>query len=196
MSGSTDKAVCVAALYVDPEGVYAGLEGVDVWDEARDARLYAGPWPVVAHPPCNRWSLLAMIRPHLIGQDSGCFAAALEAVRRFGGVLEHPAYTLAWRCFGLPRPPGYGWGGEMFGDGWVCQVDQGLYGHEMRKLTWLYAVGCDLPQLRWGDGGRRELTVRDNYGGGPRQAKRSATPAEFRDVLLELARSARIEVAA
>src|SRR5258708_3804871 len=49
----------VAALYVDPNGVYASLPGVEVWDEARDARLYAGPWPVVAHPPCARWCRLA-----------------------------------------------------------------------------------------------------------------------------------------
>lgn len=26
----------VAALYVDPRGVYANLPGVDVWDAARD----------------------------------------------------------------------------------------------------------------------------------------------------------------
>lgn len=45
----------ISALYVDPKGCYAGLEGVDLWDEARDARKYAGPWPVVAHPPCQRW---------------------------------------------------------------------------------------------------------------------------------------------
>src|SRR6266542_1132660 len=49
----------VAALYVDPNGVYASLPDVEVWDEARDARLYAGPWPVVAHPPCARWCRLA-----------------------------------------------------------------------------------------------------------------------------------------
>jgi hypothetical protein len=45
----------IAALYVQTGGCYSGLDGVDLWDEARDARGYAGPWPVVAHPPCERW---------------------------------------------------------------------------------------------------------------------------------------------
>lgn len=29
----------ISALYVDPKGCYAGLEGVDLWDEARDAQV-------------------------------------------------------------------------------------------------------------------------------------------------------------
>ena len=41
----------VAALYVDSEGVYAGISNVDAWDQARDARKYDGPYPVVAHQP-------------------------------------------------------------------------------------------------------------------------------------------------
>jgi hypothetical protein len=53
----------VAALYVDPAGVYAGLDDVDLWDEKRDARLYAGPWSVVAHPPCKSWSIMGQCRP-------------------------------------------------------------------------------------------------------------------------------------
>ena len=31
----------IAALFVATGGVYFGLPGVDPWDEARDARLYA-----------------------------------------------------------------------------------------------------------------------------------------------------------
>lgn len=44
----------VAALYVEPNGIYFGLPNVDPWDIYRDARTYPGPWPVVAHPPCKR----------------------------------------------------------------------------------------------------------------------------------------------
>ena len=35
----------IAALFVETGGCYFGLPDVDPWDEARDARLYAGPHP-------------------------------------------------------------------------------------------------------------------------------------------------------
>src|SRR5262245_42322222 len=103
----------IAALFVDPDGAYAGLPDVDVWDERRDARAYAGPHPVVAHPPCARWCRLAGLVEkrwgHKKGADGGCFASALASVRRWGGVLEHPAYSDAWLAFNLPLPPVEGW---------------------------------------------------------------------------------------
>jgi hypothetical protein len=75
----------IAALYVQRNGVYYGLDNVDPWDEERDARLYQGPHPVVAHPPCSRWCRLAGLVEarwgHKKGDDGGCFAAALHAVR-------------------------------------------------------------------------------------------------------------------
>ena len=178
----------VAALFVETNGVYFGLPGVDPWDIERDARNYRGSVPVVAHPPCNRFSRLATFRRQRDGQDGGCFAHALWAVREFGGVLEHPADSLAWQLFGLPKPAGAGWTKALGDDGWTCLVDQRWYGHEMRKPTWLYLVG-DPPQLTWGKGPRSDKSVHTSYGGGPRQAMRSRSPEPFRDLLIGMARS-------
>lgn len=179
----------IAALYVDPNGSYANLFGVEVWDEVRDARLYAGPWPVVAHPPCARWSIMGNCRGYRDGQDGGCFEAALACVRKFGGVLEHPRHTLAWKWFELPRPTAEGWTRSLLDDGYVCEVDQRLYGHEARKPTWLYYVGSEPSPMRWGQGSRGHVTVGRGYGGGSDRSKmRSATPPEFRTALIAMAR--------
>ncbi len=182
----------IAALYVEKGGVYYGLKDVDPWDEERDAQMYDGPWPVVAHPPCARWSIMGNCRPeHVKGDDGGCFAAALDAVREFGGVLEHPRHSLAWREFGLPRPATGGWAQSFSDDGWTTEVDQAEYGHPARKLTWLYYRGPEPPALRWGGGSMRAMRTADNGGGG--HDTRSRTPPAFRDVLLDMARSALVQ---
>lgn len=179
----------IAALYVQKNGAYFGLEGVDPWDEERDARLYAGPYPVVAHPPCKVWSIMGQCRPEIIpGDDGGCFEAALVAVREYGGVIEHPALTRAFRHFGLPRPAGAGWTQIFNDDGYSCEVDQAWYGHPANKRTWLYVYGLDPPALRFGRAPFTGRTVANDGGGGRDQ--RSITPPEFRDVLIAMARSA------
>src|SRR5262245_45125893 len=119
----------IAALYVAKGGCYYGLPNVDPWDEERDARRYAGPHRVIAHPPCERWGRYwhgSPLKPHQyrLGDDGGCFAAALAAVRKFGGVLEHPAYSHAWRAHGLQWPLTRGWWpADKFG-GLTCHVEQ------------------------------------------------------------------------
>lgn len=206
----------IAALFVDADGCYSGLPGVDPWPIARDARLYAGPHPIVAHPPCQRWGRFwhgSTRKPHQfrMGDDGGCFAAALAAVRRFGGVLEHPAQSHAWDpdFFDLARPPARGgWVPADDRGGWTCHVEQGFYGHFSRKPTWLYAVGCDLPDLIWGAGEQRLHPValdRHGYakarrigmaamiGGKDKTRIREATPIQFRDVLLGIAQVCQIE---
>ena len=55
ISENEDHRAMIAALYVMRDGCYYGMPDVDPWDEERDARLYAGPYAVVAHPPCERW---------------------------------------------------------------------------------------------------------------------------------------------
>lgn len=205
--GSTELAT-VAALYVERDGVYSGLPGVEVWDEERDARLYAGPWPVVAHPPCARWCRLAGLVEarwgHRRGDDGGLFSAAIASVRRWRGVLEHPAYSAAWAEHGLPWPPtGSGWHRDIYG-GWCCYVEQSRYGHPAKKATWLYAVVADpsrLPALRWGYTHDNDVEAPVSWCGNrvrsgevrPRigHAAAAATPPAFRDALLAIARSAR-----
>jgi hypothetical protein len=188
----------IAALYVAKGGVYYGLPDVDPWDEERDARLYAGPWPVVAHPPCARWCVpLAYVNQtrygHRVGDDGGCFESALHAVRRWGGILEHPANTAAWRAFGLPKPPLGRWKGSD-AVGWVTDVSQVAYGCEASKRTWLYAHGMPCPQpLNYDRPAPRRLVsaLRRTTQTLPRLRGKaaSATPPAFRDVLLNIARS-------
>jgi hypothetical protein len=194
----------VAALYVATNGCYYGLPDVDPWDKARDARLYEGPHPVVAHPPCGPWGRYAKIHGTL-GQDDGCFAAAFRAVNDFGGVIEHPEGSHAWRAFRIPDPPrGGGWILAASSPGvWTCCVAQGNYGHRARKLTWLLFVGTNPPpSLDWSKcirrvpgadqatGMERRRLIRTGVCQRLSHRQRAATPLPFRDLLLSLARMA------
>lgn len=141
-----------------------------------------------------------------LGDDGGCFAAALAAVRHFGGVLEHPEASHAWRCFGLNAPPKTGaWVNADFFGGWTCCVEQGHFGHRARKATWLYSFGIKhLPSLKWGksaavgrldDGFHSAEERRRETRTGARQLlshrQRLATPPAFRDILISIAEAAR-----
>ncbi len=187
----------VAALYVESGGAYYGLPDIDPWDVNRDARNYRGPYPVVAHPPCQLWVNLAGVNykryggPHnRPGNDQGCFALALDAVRRWGGVLEHPAGSYAWDTFALTKPEGIGWYRARDG-GWVCEVWQSAYGHRARKRTWLYYFGAKPHELNWArEAGTHQVGWFDRAK--PTLSKREAcaTPPAFRDELILLARRA------
>lgn len=200
----------VAALFVETGGAYYGIEGVDPWDEARDACLYAGPYPVVAHPPCARWSVLWPLVKAACGlepgEDGGCFESALHSVRTYGGVLEHPALSLAWTRFSLPRPAPGGWTRDLFDSGYTTEVSQAAYGHRARKRTWLYYVGDNPPALRWHEpataakvSGFKHLATGEYVADESRRVRTkeaSATPPAFREELLAMARGSRMAMAA
>ena len=202
----------IAALYVDAKGSSAGLPGVDLWDQKRDARQYDGPWPIIAHPPCQRWGKMWFGQPlhvkltgerKIKGDDEGCFAAALASARKWGGVIEHPWGSHAWPHFNLNTPPREGgWIVADFFGGWTCCVEQGRYGHYARKPTMLLAYGVDLPELDWGIGEARldpavvermglarakRLGEVGARGGGTDSKPRIGTPEPFRDLLISIA---------
>ena len=204
----------IAALYIQENGCYYGLPEVDPWPESRDARFYDGPHAVVAHPPCQRWGKMWFGQPLAVkltgirktkGDDGGCFAAALASVRKWGGVLEHPWGSHAWPRFALNVPPrSGGWvAADTFG-GWTCCVEQGQYGHYARKPTMLYALGVNLPNLKWGHteakydpavvarmGLKRAKRLGEvgARGGGTDSTARIHTPTQFRDLLIAIAKS-------
>jgi hypothetical protein len=179
----------VAALYIDPRGPYPKMVDVDCWDEARDAKRYDGPHPVVAHPPCGPWGRLRFM---CTKQDPSCGPRAVDQVREFGGLLEHPADSQLWRrCF-LPRP------GEFTdGYGHTYLVRQVAWGHCCEKPTWLYVVGIDRRTVEAGIRTGGTATHRVTSGPrGPRlpsatKSKRIHSPPEFAEWLVELTRSAK-----
>lgn len=175
----------VAALYVDRRGVYPGLV-IDWYDEHRDARSYAGPHPVVAHPPCGPWGTMRGLSTR---QDKSLGPVAVDQVRKWRGVLEHPEGSRLWRACRLPEPGELpdAWGGRSY------QVNQVAWGHPCEKSTWLYVVG--VPALMVVVGIREGGTATHRVTSGPgcdrlpsaHARLRAATPPLFAAWLVDLA---------
>ena len=198
---NNDNCVNVAALFVYEDGVYSMLNNVQLWGIEKDARNYCGPYPVVAHPPCNLWGKFAIINysrwggeHNKPGNDGGCFLSALLSAREFGGVLEHPAFSKAWERYNIDKPKYIGWN-KISNSEWVCEVWQSAYGHMARKRTWLFYSGLNCPHdLCWDrKPGTHQIGFRDRsrskdtnkptiYG-----INASSTPIKFRDELIKLA---------
>ncbi len=198
----------IATLFVETNGIYFNDKRIDPWDMQRNAKNYKGPHRVIAHPPCQRWGRYWGGGPmkhgtknqELLGNDDQCFAHALWCVRTYGGVLEHPEASHAFAYYGLTKPPrNGGWiGPDKFG-GYVCCVSQGYYGHRGQKLTWLYAVNTNRPELKWGKCPGKQL-MEDGFHSKEERARlvkteicqrmsvkqRAATPKEFKELLIEL----------
>ena len=179
----------VAALFIRADSIYKTMPGVDCYDIERDARTWLGGCPVVAHPPCRAWGRLRQFaKPREDERELGIWA--VEQVRRWGGVLEHPAESTLFAHCSMPRPGKFP---DSFG-GWSTELDQFIFGHRAKKATWVYVVG-PMPA---------ELPTRPVRVGSPThcirptkayprlpsvtKAEREKTPPEFARWLVEAAR--------
>ena len=191
----------VAALYVDTaRGPYAQIPNVDCWGFAsrdgrqcdlfartRDARHYIGPHSVIAHPPCGPWGRFWWNYKGGEGAKE-CGPIAVEQVRAFGGVLEHPSQSGLWKFCDLPMP-----GESDLYQGTTIEVQQCDWGHKARKRTWLYVVGCDIPPLpKAATPTHVMVRLLRNGNDWPEvpKAERHLTPIRFADWLIRLARGA------
>jgi hypothetical protein len=168
------------------------MVGVECWDEMRDARTYGGPYPVVAHPPCGAWGAMRFVNKY---QDASGGPAAVDAVRRWGGVLEQPKGSLLWAHCGLPLP------GEFpdASGGIAIEVAQVDWGHPARKRTWLYFVGCrpfgPYPHPRepthwcWGTHAPGQKSTMPAGVKAASAQQRRRTPPAFAEWLVSIARS-------
>lgn len=187
----------VAVLFARADSVYKTIPGCDVWDIERDARNWPGGCPVVAHPPCRAWGRLRQFaKPRADERSLGPWAA--EQVRRFGGVLEHPAHSTLFGHCGMPKPGEFP---DGFG-GYSIEIEQYHWGHRAEKATWLYIVGCDpdeLPPIPRREGSPTHcVRPTKSYPRLPSitKAEREHTPPDLAQWLVDLARRCRVKEAA
>lgn len=182
-------AVVVSALFVRKDSIYKEL-GVDCWDMERDALNWPGGNPVIAHPPCRAWGQLSHMAKPRPGEKELAFFA-IEMIRKYGGVLEHPRASRLWPEY-LPMPGKV----DKFG-GYSISVDQFWWGHKAKKSTLLYIVGCPINKLpaipmRF-DALQYTVSSKIKKKSGRRilkeipKSEREATPLDFAKWLIEVA---------
>ncbi|GAA0834716.1 hypothetical protein [Cupriavidus pauculus] len=131
----------IAVLFARADSNYKDLPGCDVWDFERNALNWPGGTPVIAHPPCRGWGRMRQFAQPREGEKELALWA-VDQVRSFGGVLEHPERSTLWGAAGLPDVGKR----DAFG-GWTLGIHQHEFGHRAEKATFLYIVGCEPANL-------------------------------------------------
>ena len=176
----------IAVLFTTRVSIYKTLRGVDCYDIDRDATTWPGGSPVIAHPPCRLWSSLAHMSTAPL-EEKELTPWAVEQVRRWGGVFEHPQRSQIWRT--LPKP----WRCDEFG--MTIECDQWHWGHVASKPTRLYVCGvAKIPPIpiRFGSPWKTVTGIIGQPGRRCTDAERQATPPEFAKWLIKIARSVRL----
>lgn len=178
----------VPILFARADSVYKTIPGCDVFDHGRNALTWAGGYSCVAHPPCRSWGLLRKFANPEPGEHELAIWA-VEQVRKWGGVLEHPFGSTLWRDMRLPRRNERDAAG-----GWTLSVLQQWWGHRAAKPTLLYIVGCEpdcIPKIPFQMGDAPcvvQTRKRVNHRPHLHKAEREHTPIKFALWLVELAK--------
>ena len=115
----------IAILCANERSIYHEIPTVEVYDRRRNARIFTGSQPVIAHPPCRSYSAFMShwAKPEPGERDLALFCT--ERVACNGGVLEHPAHSRYLRRF-------------VGSSEWkIEEVHQSWFGYPTTKRTWL-----------------------------------------------------------
>jgi len=177
----------VAALYVRADSIYK-KKCIECYDIERDARIYAGPYPVIAHPPCRAWGhLKGLAKPRPGEKDLALLA--VQQVFEYGGVLEHPSGS---SLFKEPRLLS-----TLGPDTFFMSVNQHWWGHKAEKRTLLYISGItpkQMPAVSLSLDAITHVVVSSRFKSGRRKslpelskAARERTPDRFAEWLIQVA---------
>lgn len=115
----------IAVLCVDStRSAYRLIEGLELFTKEKDAYTFSGSHPVITHAPCPTWSRLK----HFAKYDKLQHELAYfcwEKMLQNGGIFEHPYGSSFFKTVSADMSK-------------LITIDQSMFGHQMRKRTWLY----------------------------------------------------------
>ncbi len=170
----------IVALFVRSDSIYKTMPGIECYDINRNALTWRGGCPIIAHPPCRTWGMLAHMANHIPGEHELALWA-LKQAEKYGGVVEHPRNSRLWKH--IKNDAGY-----------IIEINQFDFGHVASKPTRLYICGCPknlLPPMPLHNMGTPRKTITGIVGQPGRrctQYERETTPLKFAKWLVKVAR--------
>lgn len=107
---------------------YRLLDGLILFDRARDTNTFNLACPVIAHPPCAQWSRLRSFAHNIPAEKQLAFFC-WDKVNENGGIFEHPSGSSFFKEVHVPRSA-------------LISIDQIRFCHPGRKRTWLFFSKC------------------------------------------------------
>ena len=131
----------IPVLFTQEKSNYDKIKLFDCYDIKRNALSFNGRVPLIAHPPCRKFSKLRGLSTAPLSEKKLAFFA-LSKVRQFGGILEHPRSSTLWinGNFNLDGSI------DTYG-GFLRSVDLSWFGFPARKATMLYFCGIRPDQM-------------------------------------------------
>ena len=127
----------IPVLFTAHNSLYNDIDIFDCYDEKRNALSFNDRVPLIAHPPCRKFSKLRGLSTAPLSEKKLAFFA-LAKVRQFGGILEHPRSSTLWLNGNFKLDGSV----DDYG-GFLRSVNLSWFGFPAEKKTMLYFVGID-----------------------------------------------------